>query len=84
MKNEPTLVIQSGQAQWVTTLCDALIHEICGNWLENKGHVGSGAFVRRNRLLSPECVDVFVQLRIDLGGCPTIVMTWDLLAADFA
>lgn len=77
----PTLVIDPWEPQWVSTFRDTLIDEIDGNRLEGEGHIGTSSFMRRKCLRSPEGVNIFVQLDINLRARTTIIMPSDRSAA---
>ncbi len=74
-------MIHSRKPKWISTLCDTMIDKVDWNRLEGERHIGSSGVVNRSRLLSPECMDIFVQLCIDPRTRASIVMTLEISAA---
>ena len=73
---ELTLMIDLRKVEWVAPFVDTLPNHVGGNRLQGEGHVGARERVNRHCSLPPECIDVFVQLRIDLGGRAAIIVTF--------
>lgn len=69
-----TLVIDSGEPQWVPTFRITLIDEVGWNGLESEGHIGSSGVMGCQCLCSPESVNIFVQLGINFRARTTIIM----------
>ena len=81
MKSKLTLVIYVRKPKWIATFGDSLIGKIGWDRLEGKGHISPCSATSRKRLLAPECINVFVQLCIDLGTRASIIMTSEMSAA---
>lgn len=74
-------MVYLGEIEGVAAVGDPLVDKVDWDGLESKGHVGSGGGVSRESLLSPERVDVIVELCVNFGACASVIVALKMSAA---
>lgn len=73
-------MLYSRKAKWISSLSDTLGENVDWSWLKSERHISSSGVTNPSRPLSPDCMDIFVQLCIDLGTRASIIVALDTSA----